>query len=183
MPEYRLVLYGAPTLAGIKTGSLFPCPFSCQQELLDSILRWNRQLGPKGLRILPLRRSEAGALLYLYRPGLLRTTLADREARALLIRYGYPPSSPDRCVAQLARRMRSQEDFPHEVGLFLGYPPEDVRGFIDNHAHCCKCEGCWKVYGDAEAAQERFRQYKSCTRLYCDQWAAGVPLEHLTVNC
>ena len=28
-------------------------------------------------------------------------------------------------------------EFPHEVGLFLGYPPEDVRGFIENHAKFC----------------------------------------------
>ena len=25
-------------------------------------------------------------------------------------------------------------EFPHEVGLFLSYPPEDVKGFIDHRA-------------------------------------------------
>ena len=32
-------------------------------------------------------------------------------------------------------------EFPHEVGLFLGYPPEDVKGFIDHRANNFKCAG------------------------------------------
>ena len=30
-------------------------------------------------------------------------------------------------------------EFPHEVGLFLSYPPEDVKGFIDHRANNFKC--------------------------------------------
>ena len=32
-------------------------------------------------------------------------------------------------------------DLPHEVGLFLSYPPEDVKGFIDHRANDFKCAG------------------------------------------
>lgn len=55
------------------------------------------------------------------------------------------PGSGALCVSQLVRRLRRQEDFPHEVGLFLSYPPEDVAGFIANNARRCKCAGLWKV--------------------------------------
>lgn len=44
------------------------------------------------------------------------------------------------------RRLQRFEAFPHEIGLFLSYPPEDVRGFIEHKGHESKCEGCWKVY-------------------------------------
>lgn len=40
----------------------------------------------------------------------------------------------ERCVAELIRRVRHEEDFPHEIGLFLGYPSEDVSGFIKHGA-------------------------------------------------
>ena len=50
------------------------------------------------------------------------------------------------------------------MGLFLGYPPEDVRGFIENRAAGCKLIGCWKVYGDVDAAKEKFASFERCTR-------------------
>ena len=79
------------------------------------------------------------------------------------------------------KRMREQDEFPHEIGLFLGYPPEDVRGFIENGARGCKCVGCWKVYGDAETARETFAKYKKCTDVYRARYAEGRSVERLTV--
>ena len=100
--------------------------------------------------------------------------------RALLADRGYPTDATA-CVRTLCQRLRRTEEFPHEIGLFLSYPPEDVRGFIENRAGGFKCVGCWKVYGDAAAARALFGKYSHCTRVYCDRYARGVPLERLTV--
>lgn len=181
MSEEYLIRHCAPTLAGLKTGSLFTCPFSCQKELMHSVRRLNTRLSPKGLRVLPLRCSDHKALIYAYRPKKLTSDLADPTAAQLLRRHGYDTDTCEKCIVRLARRLRSQEDFPHEIGLFLGYPPEDVCGFMENKACNCKCVGCWKVYGDEEAAKKRFAQFKKCTRVYCDQWSKGKNLERLTV--
>ena len=81
----------------------------------------------------------------------------------------------------LIRRMRTSGEFPHEVGLFLSYPPEDVKGFIDNHAANFKCAGVWKVYGDEQRARQTFEKYKKCTQIYCDLWRSGSGLEQLAV--
>ena len=70
-------------------------------------------------------------------------------------------------------------DFPHEIGLFLSYPPEDVKGFLEHRP--CKCVGCWKVYENEEAAKKTFAKYKACTRVYCRQLASGIDIERLTV--
>ena len=70
-------------------------------------------------------------------------------------------------------------EFPHEVGLFLSYPPEDVKGFLEHRP--CKCVGCWKVYENEEAAKKTFAKYKACTRVYCRQLASGIDIERLTV--
>lgn len=72
-------------------------------------------------------------------------------------------------------------EFPHEIGLFLGYPPEDVCGFIENRAGGYKCVGEWKVYGDADKAKEIFAKYRKCTEVYCAQFAQGKSIERLTV--
>ena len=63
-----VVRQAAPTLAGIKTGSLFPYPCRGKKRLLDEIRAFNRRFAAKGLCLLPLRYSDGQALLYLDRP-------------------------------------------------------------------------------------------------------------------
>lgn len=181
MSEDYLIRNCAPTLAGIKTASLFTCPYETRDALLSDLRRMNKWLTPKGLRILPLRFSGKKALIYLYRPKQLTADLSDTAAAQILEQKGYATDSCEKCIVRLAQKLRQQEDFPHEIGLFLGYPPEDVCGFLENRACGCKCVGCWKVYGDVDAAQKKFRQYKTCTKVYCDQWANGTDIERLTV--
>ena len=181
MSEDSIVKYCSPTLAGIKTGSLFSCPYQSREELLQTIRHLNRRLVPKGLRVLPLRCSEGRALIYVFRPDGLKADLADDAARKILEDAGYRSEASDRCVTELIRRLNAQESFPHEIGLFLSYPPEDVQGFIENRAGNCKCVGCWKVYGDEAAAKTQFERFRKCTEIYCKQWAMGASVEELTV--
>lgn len=181
MSEKDIIRNCAPTLAGLKTGNTFVCAYESEHQLRSSIRSANQKLLPRGVRLLPLRLRQNRALIYVYRPKALRTDLAQSDACGILLDQGYCLNGCEGCVAQLVRRVRSGGDFPHEIGLFLGYPPEDVRGFIDNHACGHKCTGCWKVYGDEAAAKKRFDQYKKCTRVYLDCWAKGTTLERLTV--
>ena len=181
MSEEMIIQHCAPTLAGLKTGNLFSCPYRTKEEVQNDIRRMNRLLGPKGIRILPMRYAKQRVLIYLYRPNRLRRDFSDRDAAALLEQYGYTAECPERCLVRLVNRLKDSEEFPHEIGLFLGYPPEDVRGFIENKANHCKCVGCWKVYGDEEKAKQTFCRYKRCTDIYCDKWSRGVSVERLTV--
>ena len=84
-------------------------------------------------------------------------------------------------LGQLMRRFRSESEFPHEIGLFLGYPPEDVKGFIDNNAENCKCVGAWKVYGNPEEAEKVFERFRKCTKAYSEQLLKGRSVERLIV--
>ena len=179
--EETVVRQCAPTLAGIKTGSLCPCPYDSRQQLLADIRRMNRVLVPRGLCLLPMRLGQGRALLYLYRPQALRRDLDDDLSCRLLRQAGYPCGSCGQCVARLVQRLRTEEEFPHEVGLFLSYPPEDVKGFIENHAANAKCTGVWKVYGDERQARQTFDRYKKCTQTYCERWRSGVKLDRLAV--
>lgn len=181
MSEELLVRQCAPTLAGIKTGNLFSCKYTQKQALTGQIRSLNRRLAPKGLCLLPLRFCEGRALLYLYRPERLRSDLCDADAAALLREAGYDCRSCSRCIGTLIRRLREQPEFPHEIGLFLSYPPEDVKGFIDQRAANFKYAGLWKVYGDADAARRLFAKYKKCTEIYCRLWRGGSSVEQLAV--
>ena len=180
MSEELVIRHCSPTLAGLKTGSLFNCPYGTERELTDGVRKLNRRLGPSGLRVVPVRRQAGRALIYVYRPARLRQDLAQPMAQRLLAERGYPCGQPERCVARLMQRLRQAAEFPHEIGLFLSYPPEDVQCFLENRP--CKCVGCWKVYGDEQASQKRFRQFHKCTEVYRQQWNQGRPIEKLAVK-
>ena len=181
MSEEYVVRQCAPTLAGIKTGSLFPCPYQSRQALMSEIRALNRRLSPKGLILLPVRYLDGKALLYLARPRNLRQDLKHRLAAQVLEQAGYSCSKSEQCVVRLIRRLKENEDFPHEIGLFLSYPPEDVKGFIDNRACNFKCSGLWKVYGDEARAQAMFARFRKCTEIYCKLWQEGSSIEQLAV--
>ena len=181
MSELTVVRCCAPTLAGLKTGSLFTCPCEGREALLADVRRLNGTLLPCGLRVLPLRFARDRALVYVFRPAQLRRDLNVRSARAILAEAGYGDADCGGCLRRLIERLRSGGEFPHEIGLFLGFPPEDVRGFIDNRAQNCKLVGDWKVYGDADRARRIFAQYKKCTQCYCRALRAGAALDQLAV--
>lgn len=182
MSEEMLIRHCSPTLAGLKTANLFTSSYHDKAEIFDFLRKWNTQLHQKGIRLLPLQLKRGKALIYVYRPSQLSKDLSDGEVREMLCSCGYCTDSCEKCIARLIRRLHLNEEFPHEIGLFLGYPVEDVKGFIENKADCAKCVGCWKVYGDREKAQKQFERFKKCTRIYQKQWADGIPLTKLTVS-
>ncbi|MBO3445864.1 DUF3793 family protein [Clostridium sp. CCUG 7971] len=61
---------------------------------------------------------------------------------------GYPSNySIDNYIDVLVDKLHSKE-FPHEIGIFLGYPLKDVAGFMGyGNYKFCKVR-YWKVYGD-----------------------------------
>ena len=84
-------------------------------------------------------------------------------------------------LQQLSRRLCCEADFPHEIGVFLGYPLYDVVGFIENAGRNFTCCGCWKAYGDPSAAQRHFAQLNKCTAVYLRLFRSGTPIQRLAV--
>ena len=206
MSEDLIVRHCAPTLAGLKTGNMFTATFASKAQLDSEVLHLNQILADKGLRVTVLRiachaiqsksRSKTSskhhgnhcgkgcirALIYIYRPGRLQSDLDAEEAKDILLRFGYEESSLDGCISRLADRIYECDEFPHEVGLFLGYPPEDVQGFIEFGGRKSKASGYWKVYGDVDRAQKQFERFSKCTGVYLECLGRGLPITKLAVN-
>ena len=180
MSNEMLIRWCAPTMARLKTGSMFSCAYESREQINRELRRLNQRLRHKGLRILPLRWKDGKVLLYLYRPALLERDLRDPKTRQLLAECGYTCQDVNGCLARLIFRLRTNKDFPHEVGLFLGYPPADVDGFMHRKDSYKLC-GLWKVYDDVEGAVRQFERCRHCTEVYLRRYAEGCPLEKLAV--
>jgi hypothetical protein len=186
MSEQMLIKHCAPTLAGLKTGNLFSCLCTDIRELRESIRSFNRRLSKKGLRVIPLQYKNGRALVYVYRCSHLERDLENEKAKEILASCGYKCTRTNCCVSQLVNRLANEEGFPHEIGIFLGYPPEDVYGFISEkngtEKNKCKLVGHWKVYGDEKEAKNKFDKYNKCTDVYGAKWLEGHSIEKLAVN-
>ncbi|MCR5594648.1 MAG: DUF3793 family protein [Lachnospiraceae bacterium] len=182
MPDTYIVEHCSPTLAGLKTGSLFSVKNRELNDPTGELRDLNRLLTPKGLRAVPVRKTESHTLIYVYRPDRLDKDLNCPLARNILKKKGYICGNADRCVVQLIRRLTDDKDFPHEIGLFLGYPPSDVEGFMKDPDNGVKCIGFWKVYTNREKAEKTFAKFRKCTEVYCKELAGGRPLAQLIVS-
>lgn len=184
MSDEMIIEFCSPTLAGIKTGNLFSCEYSDYKQLVKDLRRVNSIFVKKGIKALPIRYLNHRALIYIFRPSFLKRDLCDKDTAFLLKGLGYDVNDINGCIRCLRNKLdliESSKDFPHEIGLFLGYPVEDVKGFIKYKGECSKCIGCWKVYGDVMKAEDTFDRYKKCTNDYVKRFRQGTPLEQLTV--
>lgn len=177
----KILLHCSPTLAGLKTGNLVVISFKDLESIKKDIRVLNRRLSPKGVVAIPLRFTERKVWLYIFRPNFLKRDLGDERAIKILKESGYTGKNCYECVCELKNRLIETSDFPHEIGLFLGYPPEDVDSFIKNNASGYKLSGTWKVYHNVDNAVKTFKKFEKCTASYLNQWQKGKSVERLTV--
>ena len=200
--EECLVRHGAPTLAGVKPANMFSCRIKsahccgnprCSSfsalGFVNAFRDCRLRLAPCGLELAVLAQRDTGPLLYLYRPAALEGyVLGNVQVRGFLAELGYDLSSTRAALGTLMQRIARYDlnagkrgyAFPHEVGLFLGYPLGDVRAFMerDGSGACLSC-GYWKVYSNERAALECFGRYQECTERLLHLHGAGARLEQL----
>ncbi|MCR4787064.1 MAG: DUF3793 family protein [Lachnospiraceae bacterium] len=181
MSEELIIEHCSPTLAGIKTGSLFSVRVTEDTDINKEVRDLNKILRKKGIRIIPLKKTDKYALIYLYRPEHLKKDFNDPQTLSILKKKGYEPQNPECCIAQLIKRLERGDVFPHEIGLFLGYPPSDVECFMKHPCKGVKCCGCWKVYSEPERAKNTFKRFRTCTEAYHQMNKNGKTLAQLAV--
>ena len=179
----------APVLASLKPAGLFRYETRDCADLARRVKDWNTQLNPKGLRVRVLKGCVLNHryLVYVYRESKLAAVLADEKVQSFLRQEATAcrkrakhrmwaicsHSFPVSCAVRQNFRMRS--------GVFLGYPLGDVVGFIENRGKNFTCCGCWKSYGDPDAAQKHFDQLSKCTAVYLRLFHSGTPILRLAV--
>lgn len=181
MIEKYLIEHCAPTLASLKTANLFSVSLGAELDADFQLALWNRLLAPKGIELFIIRKEGTSALVYVFRRSMLQRDLEKPGVAEFLRAYGYTSLQPVDALERLVSRLSKSDEFPHEIGLFLGYPLGDVKGFIKHGGRNCKCCGCWKAYCNEEAAQRIFKKYDKCRYVYKKLWQGGRSVLRLTV--
>lgn len=181
MFEKFLIEQCSSTLAGLKPANLFSYTGPDRELVPEYIRFWNQKLNPRGVFLTVLHRSGARVLVYVYRRGALSRELARPGAADFLAGYGYDCSDLSACIGLLRDRIAQAGIFPHEIGLFLGYPLEDVTEFIKNRGQNCKCCGFWKVYSNEGETKKLFTKYVKCRQIYIRLFCGGRSVVQLTI--
>ena len=175
--ERSVVYHCAPALVGLRPACLISLPAAEYPALPRLAAAYSRQLARRGVRMEVLCRCRRRFLLLVYRPALLERCLSSPQVAGLLAEAGYPAgASPAALLRRLSGRIAAGGGFPHELGLFLGYPPEDVVGFMTHGGSGCRLCGEWKVYQDVEGARQQFRKFALCRSALCARLERGCSL-------
>ena len=170
--EYAIGRHCGVTFAGLKIASLV----SLRKGEEDVIQTLSRRFAGKGFAFILLREDEERLLVYICHRARLTKYLFSPDVRAFLAWFGYEYGSAEEALEQLKCRMKGE--FPHEIGVFLGYPLADVRGFLRDPNSCVLC-GCWKVYENADEAARTFERFRRCSACICRHMNRGRSLTQI----
>ncbi len=180
--EKTLIDHCSLTLSSLKTASLFTVKHICLEKLCSDIIFWNEKFMQSGVKLILLKTINKSALIYMYREDMLKKDLSSAAATKILKLFSYKDNSIEYTLKKLSARLSTYDEFPHEIGLFLGYPPEDVYGFICNKGQNCNLCKYWKVYANEEEALIKFARYDKCKAIYKKLWQEGRDILKLTVK-
>lgn len=180
MSHEIIIKHCAPTLAGLKIGNLFSYTYQDEALLNRQLKEYNMLLNSKGIYFRILRKKNGIALIYVYRANRVCQILHNSRIQHFLSAHGYINFNLEKCFDVLQLHLESC-DFPHEIGIFLGYPLSDVEAFINNKGNNYQHVGYWKVYNNLEQALCTFEKYRKCTRIYNEKFALGYDISRLAV--
>lgn len=182
MIDKLLIKYASPTLGGIKTGSLFKVNKSNQIDLEKEIKYYNWLLNDLDLYLEIIYSCHKYDLIYIYKLRMLLEDFDNDETKDFLKSYGYECNHIDDYINNLKKRFNLLHKTPHEVGIFLGYPLNDVKSFIKYKGRNFKISGCWKVYGDVKSCSKKFQDFKQYKNKFTYLYENNHTLKSLIIN-
>lgn len=164
----HLMLECAEVLAGVKPANLISIgnrTQPCGRNLYQIWQKHHRELATRlaDLTIMVLQTKERALLLLCYNRDRLEHHLAHAGIRTLLHKAGYEINATSSALLdELRRRIGNNDSFPHEIGLFIGYPAKDVAAFMGLIPLPFACQCLWKIYGNPEKSLDLAEKFRCC---------------------
>ena len=174
--ETQIALQCAPLISGLKVSNLLIIS-SEDEALVRGILRRS------GISFFRLLRTGEKVTFLLFRKNPLEAYLKQQEVEAMLAEAGYAELSLGNILSTFQKRyahyMSAGGRFPHEMGLLLGYPAEDVKGFVENEGKNFLYSGYWKVYADVEEKRRLFQKFENAKETVIQLLSYGVGIQDI----
>lgn len=174
--ELRLIIQNAAVLKGKRISGML---FLNDKELA----RISMKLHNTNISLIILCTCKKRHLVMVYRAKELEEHLRSKEVSDYLREFGYRRDDFISNLIRLHQRMNGfynkMKEFPHEVGVFLGYPICDIKGFLENKGERYLHSGYWKIYGNLEETRKKFLSYDEAREIAIDEFLSGRELESI----
>lgn len=175
---FQVAVQCAPVLKGVKISNLMTTRSGSWQYIRE-------RLRQSGVICVPLYQDGQKEVLFLYRFERLKEHLQKRQVRGFLHSCGYEEYGIAEVLKLLRKRYRQYHaaggGFPHELGVLLEYPVEDVEGFIANQGQNSLTARYWKVYHNRQEAERVFHMYDEAKEQTLQEIMEGSSLREVTV--
>lgn len=177
--EFQISIQCAPVLKGIKASNMV-------NVARGSLKAVKEALAGTEITAVTLAAGDRKEVLFLYRFPMLEALLADQEVRGFLKARGYERFDLASVLMGLKRKYTAylcgEGEFPHELGVLLDYPVDDVEDFIRCGGENCLFTGYWKVYHNPARAKAAFRRYDRAREAAMRQIVEGCPLREVAIR-
>ncbi|GAB6168658.1 DUF3793 family protein [Clostridium carnis] len=149
----------SPVIAGFKPSSTI----NFKREYRNLYFNWNEYgksfIKELGLDYISLREEDDYVVVLIYRSDTLEKHLREQNNLKFLSKLEYDENDSVEAWLSTLKKRYELYHCPHELGVFLGIPIEDVIDFMECSSKKCLMCGYWKVYNDYYKAQEIFNTY------------------------
>ena len=177
--RFQIVLQCAPFLKGKKVS----CGITMEDSMYDEL---HNILSGSGISYRRLSAAEGRCLVLFYREKELSEYVNRVGIRSFIREFGYIEMELDEMLERLSCRTalfsREEIGYPHEIGIFFGYPVEDVQGFIRNAGREYLFLGYWKVYSNPMAAKMIFKEYDQAKVCAVNEFLTGKSIKNIACN-
>lgn len=171
--ETQIAFHCAPLLAGLKLSNL--------------LMLQNRELGRvtgilkrAGISYFIVAVANGKVAVLLFDRHRLESYLQEEKVWKIFQDMGYQTHEMGKILYAFRLRYEKyllwNQEFPHEMGLLLGYPVEDVRGYILNEGENCLYTGYWKVYGNLTETMALFHRFEKAREVLMGFLANGISI-------
>ena len=174
--EIQLALQCAPLIVGLKMSNLLIIES-------DNLYEVRQILKDSCISCFTLSKTERRSMFLLYNEEKLTAYLSENDVKKFLAECGYTEAALVEILPAFQLRYQKyvsgKGEFPHEMGVLLGYPIEDVEGFIENEGENFLYTGYWKVYANLSVKIQLFRKFEIARETLIQLVSSGLSITEI----
>ena len=156
----KFLIYNASlVISGVKPSATITIKKD-KENLYDKWIKYGIDfLESIDIQYINLRECSNALIILIYNKDQLSKYVFRKDNKKFLMQLGYFNKNEINNYLYMLKSRYKEFNCPHELGIFLGFPLNDVMDFMNcKNKKCLSC-GYWLVYNNLQEAKETFSMY------------------------
>ena len=131
-----------------------------KDSIYDKWIKYGKDfLGNINIKHIDLRECDNALIILIYDEEQLKKYIFREENKAFLMKLGYYEEEKIDSYMEKLKERYNEFKCPHELGVFLGFPIDDVKDFMECTKKKCLACGYWMGFDNYNTAKKIFNTY------------------------